>query len=99
PFEIVESMAELGMMGLAVPEELGGLGLLQSGYARVMQEMATVDASLAVTLGAHQSIGYKALLLFGSDEQKRRFLPRLASGELIAAYCLTEPGSGSDAAS
>jgi acyl-CoA dehydrogenase family protein 9 len=58
-----------------------------------------VDGSLAVTLGAHQSIGYKALLLFGTEDQKKRYLPRLASGQLIASYCLTEPGSGSDAAS
>ena len=99
PREIVSHMAELGMMGLAVPEDMGGLGLPQSGYARIFQEMAGIDASLAVTLGAHQSIGYKALLLFGTDEQKKKYLPRLAAGQLVACYCLTEPGSGSDAAS
>lgn len=99
PREIVSYLSELGLMGLAVPEDLGGIGLPQSGYARVMQEVAGIDGALAVTIGAHQSIGYKALLLFGSDEQKQRFLPRLASGQLIACYCLTEPGSGSDAAS
>jgi acyl-CoA dehydrogenase family protein 9 len=99
PREIIGQMAELGVMGLAVPEDLGGLGLPQSGYARVMQELASIDGALAVTLGAHQSIGYKALTLFGSDEQKKKYLPRLASGELFACYCLTEPGSGSDAAS
>ncbi|MBC7692450.1 MAG: acyl-CoA dehydrogenase family protein [Methylotenera sp.] len=99
PREIVSLMAEMGMMGMAVPEEFGGLGLPQSGYARIMQEVAGIDGSLGVTLGAHQSIGYKALLLFGTDEQKKRFLPRLASGEMIACYCLTEPSSGSDAAS
>jgi acyl-CoA dehydrogenase family protein 9 len=99
PREIVSHLAELGLLGLAVPEEMGGLGLPQSAYARVLQEAAATDGSLAVTLGAHQSIGYKALLLFGSDEQKKKWLPKLASGSLIAAYCLTEPGSGSDAAS
>jgi len=99
PREIVNYLAELGMLGIAVPEDLGGLGMPQSGYARIMQEVAGIDGSLAVTIGAHQSIGYKALMLFGTDEQKKRFLPRLASGELIACYCLTEPGSGSDAAS
>src|SRR4051812_44505047 len=99
PREIVSYMAELGLMGLAVPEDLGGLGLPQSAYARVLQEVAATDGSLAVTIGAHQSIGYKALLLFGSDEQKKKWLPKLASGQLIACYCLTEPGSGSDAAS
>jgi len=99
PREIVTMMAEMGLTGLAVPEELGGLGLPQSGYARIFQDIAALDASLAVTLGAHQSIGYKALLLFGNEEQRKRFLPRLASGELIGAFCLTEPSSGSDAAS
>ena len=99
PIDVVKNMAEMGLMGLAVPEEFGGLGLPQSGYARIFQDLAGVDSSLAVTLGAHQSIGYKALLLFGTPEQKKKFLPRLASGELIASYCLTEPGSGSDAAS
>jgi acyl-CoA dehydrogenase family protein 9 len=99
PREVVQSLSELGLMGLAVSEDLGGLGLPQSAYARIFQTISQADSSLAVTLGAHQSIGYKALLLFGNDEQKKRFLPRLASGELIASYCLTEPGSGSDAAS
>ncbi|MCM2278693.1 MAG: acyl-CoA dehydrogenase family protein [Oligoflexia bacterium] len=99
PKEILTHLAEMGMLGLAVPEAFGGLGLPQMAYARIMQEAGTIDGSLAVTIGAHQSIGYKALLLFGTDEQKQRFLPRLASGELFAAYCLTEPGSGSDAAS
>jgi len=99
PGELIKELSELGMMGLAVSEEYGGLGLSQFGYARVMQEVATFDASLTVTLGAHQSIGYKGLLLFGTDAQKKQFLPRLTSGELIAAFCLTEPGSGSDAAS
>ncbi len=99
PREIVSQLAEMGLMGIAVPEEFGGLGLPQAGYARILQELAGVDGSLTTTLGAHQSIGYKALLLFGTEEQKRKYLPRLASGELIACYCLTEPGSGSDAAS
>lgn len=99
PRELLNHVAELGLMGLAVPEELGGIGLPQKGYARVMQEIASIDSSLGVTLGAHQSIGFKAVTLFASDEQKKRWLPKLASGEWIACYCLTEPGSGSDAAS
>jgi acyl-CoA dehydrogenase family member 9 len=99
PREVISYLAELGIMGMGVPEEYGGLGLPQSGYARIMQDVAAMDSSVAVTLGAHQSIGYKALLLFGSEEQKRKYLPGLASGRLVASYCLTEPGSGSDAAS
>jgi acyl-CoA dehydrogenase family protein 9 len=99
PKEMISNLAELGLLGLAVPEVYGGLGLSQSAYARIMQEAAKVDGALAVTMGAHQSIGYKALLLFGTEEQKERFLPRLATGQLFACYCLTEPGSGSDAAS
>ncbi len=99
PREMISYLSEMGLMGLAVPEEFGGIGLPQSGYARVMQEVAAADGSLAVTIGAHQSIGYKAVLLFGNEEQRTKYLPKLASGELIACYCLTEPGSGSDAAS
>lgn len=99
PREILSHLAEMGMMGMGVPENLGGLGLPQTGYARIMQEMAGIDGALAITLGAHQSIGYKALLLFGTEQQKQKYLPRLASGQLVACYCLTEPGSGSDAAS
>lgn len=99
PREMVSHMAEMGMLGLAVPEAFGGIGLPQSAYVRVIQEVAGIDGSLATTIGAHQSIGYKALLLFGTEEQKQRFLPRLATGQLIACYCLTEPSSGSDAAS
>lgn len=99
PREILNYLGELGILGMAVPEELGGLGLPQSAYARVMEQVAGLDGALAVTLGAHQSIGYKSLLLFGTEEQKKRWLPKLASGELIASFCLTEPGSGSDAAS
>ncbi|MGZ3708374.1 MAG: acyl-CoA dehydrogenase family protein, partial [Bdellovibrionota bacterium] len=99
PREMINYLAELGILGIAVPEDFGGLGMPQVGYARIMQEAAGLDGSLAVTLGAHQSIGYKALLLFGTEELKKKYLPRLASGELFACYCLTEPGSGSDAAS
>ena len=83
---------------MLVPQALGGVGFSATAYARVMQEIGGLDASIAVTLGAHQSIGYKGLLLFGTDEQKRRYLPRLASGEMLAAFALTEPGAGSDAA-
>src|SRR5207237_4683228 len=74
-----------------------GLGHSNSGYPRWMQQVPMYDASIAVTPGAHSSIGFKGLLLFGNEAQKRRYLPKLATGETIAAFCLTEPGSGSDA--
>src|SRR5438477_10816501 len=97
PPELLQSLREIGLFGMIVPEEHGGLGLSNTGYARVMQQVAGWDGSIAVTLGAHSSIGFKGLLLFGTDQQKKRYLPRLATGEMIAAFCLTEPGSGSDA--
>ena len=97
PAELLQSLRELGLFGLIVPQEHGGIGLSNTGYARVMQEIAGWDGSVAVTLGAHSSIGFKGLLLFGTEAQKKRWLPRLATGEMIAAFCLTEPGSGSDA--
>ncbi|HUF27392.1 MAG TPA: acyl-CoA dehydrogenase family protein [Gemmatimonadaceae bacterium] len=92
-----EGMAELGLMGLAIPEEYGGFGARSVIFNRVFGEIGATDGALAVYFGAHQSIGCKGIVLFGTDEQKRRWLPRCASGELIAAFCLTEPGSGSDA--
>ena len=97
PQELLGSLKEMGLFGLLVPEEHGGLGLSNTGYARVMQQVASWDGSIAVTLGAHASIGFKGLLLFGTEAHKRRYLPRLATGEMIAAFCLTEPGAGSDA--
>ncbi len=97
PKEVIQGLAELGLCGLAVPEEFGGLELDYSLYARVFAEVACNDGSIATMLGAHQSIGYRALLNEGSDEQRKKWLPKLASGEALAAFCLTEPGAGSDA--
>jgi acyl-CoA dehydrogenase family protein 9 len=98
PPEVLRGLKELGLFGLQVPVELGGSGLSSTGCARVIQEIGGIDPAIGVTLAAHQSIGYQALLLFGTEEQKRRYLPRLASGEHVAAYALTEAGAGSDAA-
>jgi acyl-CoA dehydrogenase family protein 9 len=97
PKEVIQGLAELGLCGLAVPEELGGLGLDYTLYSRVFAQVASYDGSTATMLGAHQSIGYRALLNEGTDEQKKKWLPRLASGEILASFCLTEPSSGSDA--
>lgn len=99
PPGFVQELKDAGLFSLVVPEHHGGMGLGATAYARVIQELGRYDASVAVTVGAHSSIGMRGLLLFGTEEQKARFLPRLATGELIAAFCLTEPGAGSDAAS
>ena len=96
--EVLDGLKALGLFGLQIPTEYDGIGLSSTAYARVMQEIAGLDSSIAVTLGAHQSIGLKAILLFGTPEQKRRYLPKLASGEWTAAFALTEPSAGSDAA-
>ena len=97
PQEVLEGLAGLGLCGLGVDEEYGGLGLDTSLYARVFSQIAGIDGAIATTLGAHQSIGYKALVNDGNEEQKKHWLPKLASGEVFGAFCLTEPGSGSDA--
>ena len=99
PSSYIDELKELGLFGLIIPEEYGGIGLSNSGYSRVLQQVTTYDGSTSLTVGAHSSIGMKGLLLFGNEVQKKKYLPKLASGELIAAFCLTEPGSGSDAAS
>lgn len=97
PQEVLDGLASLGLCGLGVGEEYGGLGLDTTLYARVFSQIAGIDGAIATTLGAHQSIGYKALVNDGNEEQKKEWLPKLASGEVFAAFCLTEPGSGSDA--
>lgn len=99
PDEYIQALKELGLFGLIVPEDFGGIGLSNAAYSRVLQESSHFDASTSLTIGAHSSIGMKGLLLFGTEEQKKKYLPDLASGERIAAFCLTEPGAGSDAAS
>ncbi|HRO87996.1 MAG TPA: acyl-CoA dehydrogenase family protein [Chiayiivirga sp.] len=99
PEDFIQALRDLGLFGLIIPEEHGGLELSNGAYARVLAQTSSHDSSVSLTIGAHSSIGMKGLLLFGTEEQKQRYLPRLASGELIAAFCLTESGAGSDAAS
>ncbi|XP_063147884.1 complex I assembly factor ACAD9, mitochondrial isoform X1 [Candoia aspera] len=98
PQETFNGLKNLGLFGMQIPEEYGGLGLSNTMYAR-LGEITSQDGAIAVTLAAHQAIGLKGLLIAGTEEQKKKYLPKLASGEHVAAFCLTEPGSGSDAAS
>ena len=95
--DVIRGLGERGLMGLYVPEQYGGQGLSQTGYCRVSEAFAGIDATLSVVMGVHQSIGMKGIVLFGTDEQKERFLPDLASGRKLAGFALTEPGAGSDA--
>jgi acyl-CoA dehydrogenase family member 9 len=99
PAEFIQGLRDLGLFGLIIPEEQGGLGLSNAGYARVLSQTSSHDSSVSLTIGAHSSIGMKGILLFGTPEQRARYLPKLAAGEMIAAFCLTESGAGSDAAS
>ena len=97
PDEMREAFHALGFMGMNIPEAYGGFGASAKVFNRVFGEIGGTDPALAVYFGAHQSIGCKGIVLFGTEDQKQKWLPRCASGELIAAFCLTEPGSGSDA--
>src|SRR4051794_28804407 len=94
---LVRELGDAGLCGLYVPERYGGQGLSQTGYARVFETFARIDATLSIVLGVHQSIGFKGIHMFGTDEQKERFLPDLATGRKLAGYALTEPNAGSDA--
>src|SRR3954449_7139318 len=97
PDQVLRDLGEIGALGLYVDEKYGGQGLSQTGYARVFETVGQIDATLAIVLGVHQSIGFKGISLFGTDEQKERWLPDLATGRKLAAFALTEPEAGSDA--
>ncbi|MFL5574032.1 MAG: acyl-CoA dehydrogenase family protein [Gemmatimonadaceae bacterium] len=97
PENVINAFAEIGMLGLTIPRQYGGLELSSSAYARVFETLSTIDASLAVLVGVHCGLGSKAIVLHGNDQQKDRYLPPLARGDFLAAYALTEPDVGSDA--
>jgi alkylation response protein AidB-like acyl-CoA dehydrogenase len=97
PYELVGELAELGLMGMTIPEEYGGAGADTVSYAIAIEELTRVDSSVAITVAAHHSLGTLPIYYFGTEEQKREWLPDLASGKKLAAFGLTEPGAGSDA--
>jgi short-chain 2-methylacyl-CoA dehydrogenase len=97
PYDLLAELAELGLMGMTVPEEYGGAGADTVSYAIAVEELTRVDSSVAITVAAHHSLGTLPIFYFGTEEQKREWLPQLASGERLAAFGLTEPGAGSDA--
>jgi short-chain 2-methylacyl-CoA dehydrogenase len=99
PYDLVAEMADLGLMGIPIPEEYGGGGGDTLSYAIAIEELTRIDSSVAITVAAHTSLGTMPIFLFGSEEQKREWLPDLASGKRLAAFGLTEPGAGSDAGS
>src|SRR6266446_3819730 len=99
PEEAVRAAADAGLMGILIPREYGGAGLEALAFTLCIDELAQVCASTSVIVDVHTSVGSEPILLFGTDEQKRHWLPRLASGELLGAFALTEPAAGSDAAS
>jgi short-chain 2-methylacyl-CoA dehydrogenase len=97
PYELVAEMAELGLMGIPIPEEYGGAGADTVSYAIAIEELTRIDSSVAITVAAHTSLGTMPIYLYGTDAQKEEWLPRLASGQALAAFGLTEPDAGSDA--
>src|SRR5436309_7793839 len=97
PYELVAELAELGLMGMTIPEEYGGAGTDTLSYAIAVEELSRVDSSVAITVAAHHSLGTLPIYLFGSEEQKQEWLADLASGRRLAAFGLTQLDAGSDA--
>ncbi|MBA2360315.1 MAG: acyl-CoA dehydrogenase family protein [Actinobacteria bacterium] len=97
PYDLVRELAELGLMGMTIPEDYGGAGADTVSYALAVEELTRVDSSVAITVAAHHSLGTLPIYYYGTEEQKREWIPQLASGEKLAAFGLTEPDAGSDA--
>jgi short-chain 2-methylacyl-CoA dehydrogenase len=97
PYDLVAELAELGLMGMTIPEEYGGAGTDAVSYAIAVEELTRVDSSVAITVAAHHSLGTLPIYYYGDEEQRQRWIPELASGQKLAAFGLTEPDAGSDA--
>src|SRR5690625_943808 len=98
PTEIINKMGELGLMGIPIPIEYGGAGMDFTSYIIAIHEISKVSAAVGVILSVHTSVGTNPILYFGNEKQKEKYLPRLATGEILGAFALTEPEAGSDAA-
>lgn len=99
PREILPKMASLGLMGITIPEKYGGAGMDFTSYIIAINELSKVSATIGVILSVHTSVGTNPILYFGTEAQKQKYIPKLASGEYLGAFCLTEPSAGSDAGS
>jgi len=97
PSEVINKLGELGLLSIPVPKEYGGSGMDNVAYAAAIMELAKADASIAITVAAHTSLGTMPIVLSGTEEQKKKYVPKLASGEVLGAFGLTEPEAGSDA--
>lgn len=99
PIELIKKMGELGLMGIPIPEEYGGAGMDFTSYIIAINELSKVSAAVGVILSVHTSVGTNPILYFGTEEQKKKYIPKLASGQYLGAFALTEPSAGSDAGS
>ena len=99
PRDILTKMGELGLMGITAPDEYGGAEMDFTSYIIAIHELSKVSAVMGVILSVHTSVGTNPILYFGNDEQKKKYVPKLASGDYLGAFCLTEPSAGSDAGS
>ena len=97
PSEVISKLGDLGILSIPVPKKYGGSGMDNVAYAAAIMELAKADASIAITVAAHTSLGTMPIVLSGSDEQKKKYVPKLASGEILGSFGLTEPEAGSDA--
>ena len=97
PIAVIKKLGAMGLLGVIVPPEYGGAGMGYVDYVLAIEELSAVDGSIGLTIAAHNSLGTNHIFLAGNEQQKQKYVPRLASGEWLAAWALTEPGSGSDA--